>query len=710
MSLQIEYRPKSFKTFAGNDAIKQSLTELLQRDKPPAAFLLTGPSGNGKTSLGRIIAHMLGCHKNEIRELNTASDRTLPAIRLILDDMKYTPLSGKKKVILFDECFSKETKILLSSGVEIPIENIKTGDSIQNLNGNDIVKNTFINKVNLDRVVKVTKSNGKITFCSCDHLFYINEKWVEARYLTNQNLLCYDTDIMSNTDYKKEVQNEKLSNVQQIIYSKKEKNNLLLKRMCRTISSKREQFKKSKNNNSRKDLRILSETFYPQSKIQRSSILFKKLLKFMGNTATGISGKSLYRRIKKENWTESESLQFYRRWKTLTKKIIRTNDFKQSFKNAGSYRKRKDNQTVKWDFKHFFRNSWWKWNINGTPNFAYEFIGMETRNSNSDSRSFTTWFTRNLVQEEKSPSFIQSRCGESGIEDSNRDRWKGTFINKKSNRRQKERITPTVERVESVEIYQRGSNDESFKSIIGNKERDQGYVLFYDLEITKNHSYIANGNMVHNCHQLLAATQEALLKALEEPPEHVHFVMCTTNPEALKTTFKRRCHIYELSPLTSSQLMIHLKKILSAEKVEGYPTTILDKIIELSDGSAGIALKYLDMVIDMKNDIDRAMETLKSSGTSETEIIDICRTLMNFQISNLSRWTRVKHLLSNFKGDAESARRPILGYFEKCLLGKSSNEIEIILMADEFKDNFYDNGKYGLTAACFKACYSPEEK
>jgi len=470
MSLQTEYRPKSFKTFAGNDAIKQSLTELLQRGKPPASFLITGPSGTGKTTLGRIISYMLGCDKKDIKELNTASDRTLPAIRLILEDMRYTPLNGKKKIILFDECFSKGTKILGSSGVEIPIEEIEVGNFVSNFSGYDLVEKVFINKVSLERVVKVTKDSGDFTFCSCDHLFYTKErKWVEAKSLKGEFLVNYQ------------------------------------------------------------DLNLLGHKETP------------------------------------------------------------------------------------------------------------------------------------------------------------------------------------IDIITKVEAYQEG-NEHIFSDIIGEKERTQGYVELYDLQIKYNHSYIANGNMIHNCHQLLSATQEALLKALEEPPEHVHFIMCTTNPEALKTTFKRRCHIYELSPLNSSQLMNHLKKILNAEKVENYPTTILDKIIELSDGSAGIALKYLDMVIDMKNDIDRAMETLKSSGTSETEIIDICRTLMNFQISNLSRWTRVKHLLSNFKGDAESARRPILGYFEKCLLGKSSNEMEIILMADEFKDNFYDNGKYGLTAACFKACYSPEEK
>lgn len=211
-------------------------------------------------------------------------------------------------------------------------------------------------------------------------------------------------------------------------------------------------------------------------------------------------------------------------------------------------------------------------------------------------------------------------------------------------------------------------------------------------------------------HQLLAPPQNALLKALEEPPAHVHFILCTTNPEKLLDTLKRRCHIYEVKLLTSSQLLNHMKKILKAEKVENYPDEIMDKIIELSGGSLGVALKNLDMVIDMSDDIEGALNTLKTAGTSEADVMEINRALMNFNMSNSARWTRIRHLLADFNGDGESARLPILGYLRKCLLNSKldGNGDAIALMMNEFKDNFYDSGKAGLTLACYSACHLEE--
>lgn len=212
-------------------------------------------------------------------------------------------------------------------------------------------------------------------------------------------------------------------------------------------------------------------------------------------------------------------------------------------------------------------------------------------------------------------------------------------------------------------------------------------------------------------HGLLAASQEALLKGLEEPPDHVHFIICTTNPEALKDTFKRRCHIYEVSLLTSSEIIAHIRKILKAEKVNNYPQEVLDKIVELSEGSLGIALKNLDMVIDMGEEPERALETLKSAGSSESEVIDICKALVNFNMKDASRWARVRKLLSEFKNDGESARRPILAYLSKCLLNSKidGNGEAIAMMMEAFSDNFYDSGKAGLDLACFNACNIEEE-
>ena len=217
--------------------------------------------------------------------------------------------------------------------------------------------------------------------------------------------------------------------------------------------------------------------------------------------------------------------------------------------------------------------------------------------------------------------------------------------------------------------------------------------------------------LLDEAHMLTKPAQEALLKALEEPPSYVHFVICTTNPEALKTTFKRRCHMYELEPLKSGEVQKLMKSILEQEKVKNFSQNILDKIVDLADGSAGIALKLLDMVVDM-TDEERAINTLKSAGTSESEVIDICRALMQFEMPPRTRWSKCVKLLKGFKGDAESARRPILGYLAKCLMGSKSEDNSFLIyeMMGEFNNNFYDSGTAGLTQACYGACFGAEQK
>lgn len=213
--------------------------------------------------------------------------------------------------------------------------------------------------------------------------------------------------------------------------------------------------------------------------------------------------------------------------------------------------------------------------------------------------------------------------------------------------------------------------------------------------------------LLDEAHQLQKAPQEALLKVLEEPPPHVHLIVCTTNPEALKDTFKRRCHIYEVNLLTSKELTILMRRILKSEGVQNFPEEIIDRVIEVSGGSAGIALKTLDQVIDMGDDIKGALKTLKSSGTAESEIIDICRALINFNMSDSARWNRVRKLLSRMHNiDGESARRPILAYLSKVLIGNKldGNNDAVALIMEEFSKNYYDSGAAGLYVSCYKAC------
>jgi DNA polymerase III gamma/tau subunit len=214
--------------------------------------------------------------------------------------------------------------------------------------------------------------------------------------------------------------------------------------------------------------------------------------------------------------------------------------------------------------------------------------------------------------------------------------------------------------------------------------------------------------LLDEAHMLSKNSQEALLKMLEEPPPYVRFMICTTNPESLKPTFKRRCHQYELSLLKPPEILHLIKAILRKEKkdIKKFPQSVAELIVDIADGSAGQALKLLDMVIDM-TDAKKMLEILNNIGISSTnkEVIDLCRLLIDQKMNNKTRWMRMSELLKELKTDGENARRPILGYLEKVLLNSSLEDGERIagIMAN-FSDNYFNSGKAGLVMSCYLSC------
>ena len=105
MSLYLKYRPLSLGNLLGNTEIIASLQDMLEDPEScPQAFLLHGPTGCGKTTIGRIIAHDLGCHENDFKEIDSADFRGIDSIREIRKKAQYKPMSGTVQVFLIDEC------------------------------------------------------------------------------------------------------------------------------------------------------------------------------------------------------------------------------------------------------------------------------------------------------------------------------------------------------------------------------------------------------------------------------------------------------------------------------------------------------------------------------------------------------------------------------------------------------------------------------
>ncbi|QCU90715.1 DNA polymerase III subunit gamma/tau [Thiomicrorhabdus sediminis] len=102
--------------------------------------------------------------------------------------------------------------------------------------------------------------------------------------------------------------------------------------------------------------------------------------------------------------------------------------------------------------------------------------------------------------------------------------------------------------------------------------------------------------LIDEVHMLSKSSFNALLKTLEEPPEHVKFLLATTDPHKLPITVLSRCLQFNLMRLTQTQIQTHLANILQQENIV-YEDAALALLAKSGDGSARDSLSLLDQAI-----------------------------------------------------------------------------------------------------------------
>ncbi len=102
--------------------------------------------------------------------------------------------------------------------------------------------------------------------------------------------------------------------------------------------------------------------------------------------------------------------------------------------------------------------------------------------------------------------------------------------------------------------------------------------------------------LIDEVHMLSKPAFNALLKTLEEPPEHVKFLFATTDPEKLLITVLSRCLQFNLKRLDEEQISGQVAKILAAEGIAAEPGAIR-QIASAADGSLRDGLSLLDQAI-----------------------------------------------------------------------------------------------------------------
>jgi len=219
--------------------------------------------------------------------------------------------------------------------------------------------------------------------------------------------------------------------------------------------------------------------------------------------------------------------------------------------------------------------------------------------------------------------------------------------------------------------------------------------------------------LLDEVHMQTGYALQAILKLLEEPPKHVHFALCTSEPSTIKSNLlkaiRRRCHECELKPLMRSQIVKLLKSVCKKEEID-FPVAVLRKIAKSCWGSAGQALSMLDSVIDIEDE-SKAEEAIENLVISESSIAEICKLLIDNKLSAINKWHNIKKLLKTLSGDPESNRHGFLNYLNKVMLNHDKGlPTKLAGIISCFTDSFMYTGKAGITLACFFACMESESK
>lgn len=200
--------------------------------------------------------------------------------------------------------------------------------------------------------------------------------------------------------------------------------------------------------------------------------------------------------------------------------------------------------------------------------------------------------------------------------------------------------------------------------------------------------------VIDECHQLSNDAQNAFLKALEDTPTHVYFVLCTTNPEKLLKTIRTRCTTYELQALSPE--VIGKELLMPVCRAEGKkpPLEVLKIISRDCLGSARAALVILDKVLGLP--AEQMAAAAEQMAAQENQTIELCRLLLK-----KAPWGVVSKTVKGLSDEPESIRRAVLGYMTSVLLG--GGDVRAYNVMVSFERDYFATGRAGLVMSCYDA-------
>jgi len=226
----------------------------------------------------------------------------------------------------------------------------------------------------------------------------------------------------------------------------------------------------------------------------------------------------------------------------------------------------------------------------------------------------------------------------------------------------------------------------------------------------------SNGWLFDESHKANANTISGLLKPLEDAPDFNYFIFCTSDKSGFlkkftgeeRKAFLRRCLELRVNKIDDTDGYNMIINALTRFDVpeEQLPDTVIDKILDISNGVPANMYKNLETIIGL-NTPEEMISYLNNTPNDEEQVSEdikkLCQSMLN---KNWTECAKQLIVMKKNKVDAESVRFPIMGYMAAVVLNETDNKkiARAHACIEQLKHPMHDSRIYALITAVRYVC------
>lgn len=186
--------------------------------------------------------------------------------------------------------------------------------------------------------------------------------------------------------------------------------------------------------------------------------------------------------------------------------------------------------------------------------------------------------------------------------------------------------------------------------------------------------------IVDEVHMLTTEAFNALLKTLEEPPEHVIFILATTEVHKLPQTIRSRCQRFDFHRIPPKAISDRVEYVVSQENAEITESAAL-MLASVADGALRDALSLLDSCLAVSSHIDEEVVRNAAGLVSKTYLFELATAIIN---KNPTKSLEIIDMLYSESKDMARLCDELVEHFRALMLIKTiKNPRDILIMSDD---------------------------